>query len=152
MLIRDILLLSLSFWPFLFGHCFFTSFLLLFQFTQGGTSEVMLADYRGEGLLASTVAETIVPQMEPWWKEIVILGTVGCACVAFLLLTVIICYKAYKEVGLCLSVLAFILAIAMLSASLKGNHCGRRRTGPAGGEYAMSSRNKKTVDTNNAVV
>nr|XP_015206412.1 PREDICTED: proline-rich membrane anchor 1 isoform X2 [Lepisosteus oculatus] len=35
MLLRDILPLSLSSWPFLFGHCFLTSFLLLFQFTQG---------------------------------------------------------------------------------------------------------------------
>uniref|UniRef100_W5N5Z8 Proline rich membrane anchor 1 n=1 Tax=Lepisosteus oculatus TaxID=7918 RepID=W5N5Z8_LEPOC len=31
MLLRDILPLSLSSWPFLFGHCFLTSFLLLFQ-------------------------------------------------------------------------------------------------------------------------
>ncbi|XP_061075725.1 proline-rich membrane anchor 1-like isoform X2 [Conger conger] len=124
MLIRDILPLSLSFWPFLFGHCFFTSFLLLFQFTQGELQKSCsraIAEKVSEScqlacqcrpypplpppppppppprLLVSTVTGPTVPQMKPWWKEIVVLGTVGCASVAFLLLTVIICYKAIKR-------------------------------------------------------
>lgn len=45
----------------------------------------------------SAVAPSTVPPMKPWWKEIVVLGTVGCASVAFLLLMVIICYKAIKR-------------------------------------------------------
>ncbi|XP_035235336.1 proline-rich membrane anchor 1 [Anguilla anguilla] len=156
MLIRDILPLSLSFWPFLFGHCFFTSFLLLFQFTQGELQKSCsrtIVEKVGENcqlacqcrpypplpppppppppprLLVSTVAETNVPQLKPWWKEIVVLGTVGCASVAFLLLIVIICYKAIKRKPL-----------------------RKEENGTSRGEYAMSSRNKKTVDTNNAVV
>ncbi|XP_061075733.1 proline-rich membrane anchor 1-like isoform X3 [Conger conger] len=156
MLIRDILPLSLSFWPFLFGHCFFTSFLLLFQFTQGELQKSCsraIAEKVSEScqlacqcrpypplpppppppppprLLVSTVTGPTVPQMKPWWKEIVVLGTVGCASVAFLLLTVIICYKAIKRKPL-----------------------RKEENGTSRGEYAMSSRNKKTVDTNNAVV
>uniref|UniRef100_A0AAZ3SW57 Proline-rich membrane anchor 1 n=1 Tax=Oncorhynchus tshawytscha TaxID=74940 RepID=A0AAZ3SW57_ONCTS len=45
----------------------------------------------------TSVAPSTVPPMKPWWKEIVVLGTVGCASVAFLLLMVIICYKAIKR-------------------------------------------------------
>ncbi|XP_048831690.1 proline-rich membrane anchor 1 isoform X2 [Brienomyrus brachyistius] len=48
-------------------------------------------------LLVSTVAESIVPQMKPWWKEIAVLGSLGCASGVFLLLTAIICYKAIKR-------------------------------------------------------
>nr|XP_015206413.1 PREDICTED: proline-rich membrane anchor 1 isoform X3 [Lepisosteus oculatus] len=124
MLLRDILPLSLSSWPFLFGHCFLTSFLLLFQFTQGELQKSCsrtIAEKASEScqltcqcrpypplpppppppppprLLVSQTPEPSVPQMKPWWKEIVIIGTVGCATVLFLLLMVIICYKAIKR-------------------------------------------------------
>ncbi|KAI1895416.1 hypothetical protein AGOR_G00106060 [Albula goreensis] len=156
MLIRDILPLSFTYWPFLFGHCFFTSFLLLFQFTQGELQKSCsrtVAEKVSEHcqlachcrpypplpppppppppprLLVPAVVQPNVTQMKPWWKEIVVLGTVGCASVAFLLLTVIICYKAIKRKPL-----------------------RKEENGTSRGEYAMSSRNKKTVDTNNAVV
>uniref|UniRef100_A0AAZ3QBX9 Proline rich membrane anchor 1 n=1 Tax=Oncorhynchus tshawytscha TaxID=74940 RepID=A0AAZ3QBX9_ONCTS len=77
----------------------------------------------------SAVAPSTVPPMKPWWKEIVVLGTVGCASVAFLLLMVIICYKAIKRKPL-----------------------RKEENGTSRGEYAMSSRSKKTVDTNNTGV
>uniref|UniRef100_A0A8C2ZCF6 Proline rich membrane anchor 1 n=1 Tax=Cyclopterus lumpus TaxID=8103 RepID=A0A8C2ZCF6_CYCLU len=45
------------------------------------------------------VAEPMVPLLRPWWMEmdIVVLGTVGCASVVFLLSAIIICYKAIKR-------------------------------------------------------
>ncbi|KAK1158851.1 proline-rich membrane anchor 1-like isoform X1 [Acipenser oxyrinchus oxyrinchus] len=65
----------------------------------------------------------------PWWKEIVVVGTVGCATLVFLLVMVIICYKAIKRKPL-----------------------RKEENGTSRGEYAMASRNKKRVDANNAVV
>ncbi|GAA6085338.1 proline-rich membrane anchor 1 [Tachysurus ichikawai] len=47
-----------------------------------------------------TVAPSIVsPPVKPWGRdvEILVLGTVSCASVVFLFLTVIICYKAIKR-------------------------------------------------------
>lgn len=46
------------------------------------------------------VAPSIVsPPVKPWGRdvEILVLGTVSCASVVFLFLTVIICYKAIKR-------------------------------------------------------
>lgn len=45
------------------------------------------------------VAEPMVPLLRPWWMEmdIIVLGTVGCASVVFLLSAIIICYKAIKR-------------------------------------------------------
>ncbi|KAM7375843.1 hypothetical protein PAMP_005610 [Pampus punctatissimus] len=52
-------------------------------------------------LLGTTVAEPMVPLLRPWWMEmdIIVLGTVGCASVVFLLSAIIICYKAIKRLG-----------------------------------------------------
>ncbi|XP_029589237.1 proline-rich membrane anchor 1 [Salmo trutta] len=156
MLVREILPLILGFSHFVFGHCFLTSFLLFSQFTQGEPQSSCarnVAERAGEScqlacqcrpypplpppppppppprLLVFTVAPSTVPPMKPWWKEIVVLGTVGCASVAFLLLMVIICYKAIKRKPL-----------------------RKEENGTSRGEYAMSSRSKKTVDTNNTGV
>ncbi|XDV42190.1 hypothetical protein PO909_010901 [Leuciscus waleckii] len=45
------------------------------------------------------VAPSTVSPIIPWRREmeILVLGTVSCASVVFLLLTVIICYKAIKR-------------------------------------------------------
>lgn len=45
------------------------------------------------------VAEPMVPLVRPWWMEMdfIVLGTVGCASVVFLLSAIIICYKAIKR-------------------------------------------------------
>ncbi|XP_062324358.1 proline-rich membrane anchor 1 [Osmerus eperlanus] len=156
MLVRGILPLTLGFSPFMLGHCFLTSFLLLFQFTQGELQKSCaraVTERVGEScqpacqcrpypplppppppplpprLLVITVAPSTVPPVKPWWKEIVVLGTVGCASFAFLLLTVIICYKAIKR-----------------------KPPRKEENGTSRGEYAMSSRTLKTVDTNNTGV
>ncbi|TNN84168.1 Proline-rich membrane anchor 1 [Liparis tanakae] len=82
-------------------------------------------------LLGTTVAEPTVPLLRPWWTEmdIVVLGTVGCASVVFLLSAIIICYKAIKRKPL-----------------------RKEENGTSRGEYAMSIRNKKAMGTNNTVV
>uniref|UniRef100_A0A8C5FB54 Proline rich membrane anchor 1 n=1 Tax=Gadus morhua TaxID=8049 RepID=A0A8C5FB54_GADMO len=50
-------------------------------------------------LLEITVVEPVAPLLRPWWMEmeIIVLGTVGCASVVFLLSAIIICYKAIKR-------------------------------------------------------
>lgn len=50
-------------------------------------------------LLFFEVAEPMAPLLRPWWMEmdVVVLGTVGCASVVFLLSAIIICYKAIKR-------------------------------------------------------
>uniref|UniRef100_A0A4W4FIJ8 Uncharacterized protein n=1 Tax=Electrophorus electricus TaxID=8005 RepID=A0A4W4FIJ8_ELEEL len=49
--------------------------------------------------LSPLVAPSTVPPMKPWGREaeLLVLGIVSCASVAFLLLTGIICYKAIKR-------------------------------------------------------
>ncbi|KAI4803628.1 hypothetical protein KUCAC02_025291 [Chaenocephalus aceratus] len=78
-----------------------------------------------------SVPETMEPSLRPWWMEmdIVVLGTVGCASVVFLLSAIIICYKAIKRKPL-----------------------RKEENGTSRGEYAMSIRNKKAIGTNNTVV
>lgn len=39
----------------------------------------------------------MVPLVQPWWMDFIVLGTVGCASVVFLLSAIIICYKAIKR-------------------------------------------------------
>nr|XP_043903685.1 proline-rich membrane anchor 1 [Solea senegalensis] len=82
-------------------------------------------------LLGATVAEPMVPLLRPWWMELdfIVLGTVGCASVVFLLSAIIICYKAIKRKPL-----------------------RKEENGTSRGEYAMSIRNKKAMGTNNTVV
>lgn len=50
-------------------------------------------------LPSNTVAEPMVPLLRPWWMEMdfIVLGTVGCASLVFLLSAIIICYKAIKR-------------------------------------------------------
>nr|XP_046222877.1 proline-rich membrane anchor 1-like isoform X4 [Oncorhynchus gorbuscha] len=48
-------------------------------------------------LLLATVVESPLPLLRPWWMEILVLGTVGCASAVFLLSAMIICYKAIKR-------------------------------------------------------
>ncbi|XP_059505043.1 proline-rich membrane anchor 1 isoform X2 [Stegostoma tigrinum] len=45
-----------------------------------------------------TVKPTDYPPLKPWWTDIVILIAVSCAILAFLVIAVIICYKAIKSV------------------------------------------------------
>ncbi|XP_060771749.1 proline-rich membrane anchor 1 [Neoarius graeffei] len=84
-------------------------------------------------LFSPTVAPSSVsPPVKPWGREveILVLGTVSCASVVFLFLTVIICYKAIKRKPL-----------------------RKEENGTSRGEYAMSSRCKQTaVETNNTGV
>ncbi|XP_026146828.1 proline-rich membrane anchor 1 isoform X3 [Carassius auratus] len=81
---------------------------------------------------ALKVAPSTVSPITPWRKEmeILVLGTVSCASVVFLLLTAIICYKAIKRKPL-----------------------RKEENGTSRGEYAMSSRCKQqVVETNNTGV
>ncbi|CAL8295735.1 unnamed protein product [Arctogadus glacialis] len=58
--------------------------------------------------------------------EIIVLGTVGCASVVFLVSAIIICYKAIKRKPL-----------------------RKEENGTSRGEYAMSTRSKKATGTSN---
>ncbi|XP_062857512.1 proline-rich membrane anchor 1 [Trichomycterus rosablanca] len=83
-------------------------------------------------LLFLTVAPSAVPPVDPWERkmEILVLGTVSCASVVFLFLTVFICYKAIKRKPL-----------------------RKEENGTSRGEYAMSSHSKQQiVETNNTGV
>ncbi len=53
----------------------------------------------------------MVPLMRPWWTEmdIIVLGTVGCASVVFLLSAIIICYKAIKRLDV-----TFLLSLGIV--------------------------------------
>ncbi|KAG9282973.1 proline-rich membrane anchor 1 [Astyanax mexicanus] len=143
--------------PFLFNHCFLS--LLLLQHAQGelqkSCSRTSAEPVEGvcklpcqckrypplpppppppppPRLLSPTVAPATVPPMKPWGREveILVLGTVICASVVFLLLTGIICYKAIKRKPL-----------------------RKEENGTSRGEYAMSSRcTQQVVETNNTGV
>ncbi|XP_068608506.1 LOW QUALITY PROTEIN: proline-rich membrane anchor 1 [Brachionichthys hirsutus] len=155
MLVPDLMPFTLSFLPFLFGHCLLSLFLLSCQGELQRSCSRTAAEKVSEQcqlactcrrypplpppppppppprLLGTTVAEPIVPLMRPWWMEmdIIVLGTAGCASVVFLLSAIIICYKAIKRKPL-----------------------RKEENGTSRGEYAMSIRNKKAMGTNNTVV
>ncbi|XP_037343250.1 proline-rich membrane anchor 1 isoform X2 [Pungitius pungitius] len=155
MLVRDLMPFTLSFWPFFLGHCLLSLFLLSCQGELQRSCSRTVAEKVSEEcqlachcrrypplpppppppppprLLGITVAATEVPLLRPWWMEmdIVVLGTVGCASVVFLLSAIIICYKAIKRKPL-----------------------RKEENGTSRGEYAMSIRNKKAIGTNNTVV
>ncbi|XP_035379884.1 proline-rich membrane anchor 1 isoform X2 [Electrophorus electricus] len=146
MFIRNLLSLILRFLPFLINLCFFLVFLPLLQHAQGelqkSCSRTLAVPVEGfcqlpcqcrpypplppppppplpPRLLSPTVAPSTVPPMKPWGREaeLLVLGIVSCASVAFLLLTGIICYKAIKRKPL-----------------------RKEENGTSRGEYAMSSR------------
>ncbi|KAF7666450.1 hypothetical protein LDENG_00108700 [Lucifuga dentata] len=157
MLVQDLLPFTLSFWPFFFGHCLLSLFLLSCQGELQRSCSRNMAEKVSEEcqlayqcrryppfpppppppppprLLGTTVAEPVPPLLRPWWMEmemeIIVLGTVGCASVIFLLSAIIICYKAIKRKPL-----------------------RKEENGTSRGEYAMSIRNKKAMGTNNTVV
>ncbi|XP_054470559.1 proline-rich membrane anchor 1 [Anoplopoma fimbria] len=149
MLVQDLMPFTLSFWPFFFGHCLLSLFLLSCQGELQRSCSQTVAEKVSEQcqlachckrypplpppppppppprLLGTTVAEPMVPSLRPWWMEmdIVVLGTVGCASVVFLLSAIIICYKAIKRKPL-----------------------RKEENGTSRGEYAMSIRNKKAME------
>ncbi|KAJ8274925.1 hypothetical protein COCON_G00095500 [Conger conger] len=152
MLTRCTAPLSLSFRPSLFGHWLLTSFFILFQFARGELQKSCMRTAMNKVSESCRLAcqcrpypplpppppppplprlivhrDSLLPLVESWWKEMVVLGTVGCASVVFLLLTAVIGYKAIKR------------------KPLRKEENGTR-------EYAMSSRIMKTVDTNNTGV
>ncbi|XP_023141742.1 proline-rich membrane anchor 1 [Amphiprion ocellaris] len=155
MLVQDLMPFTLSFWPFFFGHCLLSLFLLSCQGELQRSCSRTVAEKVSEQcqlachcrrypplpppppppppprLLATPVAEPVVPLLRPWWMkmDIIVLGTVGCASVVFLLSAIIICYKAIKRKPL-----------------------RKEENGTSRGEYAMSIRNKKAMGTNNTVV
>ncbi|KAL4656383.1 proline-rich membrane anchor 1 [Arapaima gigas] len=157
MLLPHMVPLSCAFWPVLFGHCVLTSILLLVQCTQGdlqkSCSRTVAAKVNDAcqlacqcrpypplppppppppppRLLVSTVVKPSEPKMKPWWKDVVILCSVGSTSGALILLAAVICYKAIKRKPL-----------------------RKEENGTSRGEYAMSSRcEKQGLDTNNAVV
>ncbi|KAM9466353.1 proline-rich membrane anchor 1-like isoform 2-T2 [Clarias gariepinus] len=136
--------------PFLLGHCFFSSVLLLCQAELQRSCSQLGSQRQGEHcqslchcryypplpppppppppprLLILTVAEPPVPLPRPWWKDVVVV-TVGCTSAFFLLLILLICYKAIKWKPL-----------------------KKQENGTSRGEYAMSCRKRKI--TNNVVV
>lgn len=155
MLVQDLMPFTLSFWPFFFGHCLLSLLLLSCQGELQRSCSRTVAEKVSEQcqlachcrrypplpppppppppprLLGTTVAEPMVPLWRPWWREmdVIVLATVGCASVIFLLSAIIICYKAIKRKPL-----------------------RKEENGTSRGEYAMSIRNKKAMGTNNTVV
>ncbi|KAM3595512.1 uncharacterized protein V6R79_024566 [Siganus canaliculatus] len=155
MLVQDLMPFTLGFWPFFFGHCLLSLFLLSCQGELQRSCSRTVAEKVSEQcqlachcrrypplpppppppppprLLGPTVVKPMEPLLRPWWMEvdIIVLGTVGCASVVFLLSAIIICYKAIKRKPL-----------------------RKEENGTSRGEYAMSIRNKKTMGTNNTVV
>ncbi|KAJ8269919.1 hypothetical protein GJAV_G00108270 [Gymnothorax javanicus] len=152
MLAREILPLSLSFRPAALGHWLLSSLFISFQFAWG---ELQKSCKRTALNTASESCrlpcpckpypplpppppppplprllahrETLVPPVESWRKDTVVLGTVVCASAVFLLLAAIIGYKAIKR------------------KPLRKEENGTR-------EYAMSSCNQKTIEINNTRV
>ncbi|XP_041668598.1 proline-rich membrane anchor 1 [Cheilinus undulatus] len=155
MLVQDLMPFTLSFWPFFFGHCLLSLFLLSCQGELQRSCSRTVAEKVSEQcqlachcrrypplpppppppppprLLGTTGDVPKEPSLRPWWREMdfVVLGTVGCASVVFLLSAIIICYKAIKRKPL-----------------------RKEENGTSRGEYAMSIRNKKAMGTNNTVV
>ncbi|XP_072546407.1 proline-rich membrane anchor 1-like [Salminus brasiliensis] len=148
--------LTLRLCPFVFGHCFLSSLLLLCQAELQRSCSQLGTQRGGEQcqspchcrtypplpppppppppprLLIPAVAEPPGVPLRPWWTDFIVVGTVGCTSAFFLLLTLIICYKAIKR------------------KPLRKEENGTNR-----GEYAMSSRKKKktkNTGTNNVVV
>ncbi|XP_014325033.1 proline-rich membrane anchor 1 [Xiphophorus maculatus] len=155
MLLRDLMPFTLSFWPFFIAHCLLSQLLLSCKGEIQRSCSWTVAEKVGEQcqvachcrrypplpppppppppprLLGTTVAQPMVPLLRPWWTEVdvIVLGTVSCASVVFLLSAIIICYKAIKRKPL-----------------------RKEENGTSRGEYAMSIRNKKAMGTNNTVV
>lgn len=155
LLVQDLMPFTLSFWPLLFGHCLLSLLLLSCQGELQRSCSQTVAEKVSEQcqlachcrrypplpppppppppprLLAPPVVEPMVPLVRPWWSEMdfIVLGTVGCASLVFLLSAIIICYKAIKRKPLRIE-----------------------ENGTSRGEYAMSIRNKKAMGTNNTVV
>ncbi|XP_030628717.1 proline-rich membrane anchor 1 [Chanos chanos] len=159
MFIQNIASHSFGILPFVFNHCSLSLVLLLFQLVQGefqrSCSQTLPKTVDGScqlpcqcrpypplppppppppppRLLIPSVSPTSVPTQKPWMEdiEILVLGSVSCASVVFLVLLVIICYKAIKRKPL-----------------------RKEENGTSRGEYAMSSRSKQqVVETNNTGV
>ncbi|XP_027131043.1 proline-rich membrane anchor 1-like isoform X1 [Larimichthys crocea] len=149
MLVQDLMSFTLSFWPFFFGHCLLSLFLLSCQGELQRSCSRTVAEKVSEQcqlacqcqrypplpppppppppprLLGTTVIEPQKPKFRPWWTEMdfIVLGTVGCASVVFLLSAIIISYKAIKRKPL-----------------------RKEENGTSRGEYAMSIRNKKAME------
>ncbi|GCB61646.1 hypothetical protein scyTo_0014360 [Scyliorhinus torazame] len=87
----------------------------------------------GEGFSAEekipAVKPTEYPPLKPWWTDMVILIAVGCATLVFLVIAVIICYKAIKRKPM-----------------------RKEENGTSRAEYAMTSQNDKMPDTNSAII
>uniref|UniRef100_A0AAV2JI54 Uncharacterized protein n=1 Tax=Knipowitschia caucasica TaxID=637954 RepID=A0AAV2JI54_KNICA len=154
MLVQDLMPFTLSFWPFFFGHCLLSLLLLSCQGELQRSCSQTVAEKVSDQchlacqcrrypplpppppppppprLLAPSVVEPMEPLVRPWWSEMdfIVLGTVGCASLLFLLSAIIICYKAIKRKPL-----------------------RKEENGTSRGEYAMSIRNKKAMGTNNTV-
>ncbi|XP_038630948.1 proline-rich membrane anchor 1 isoform X4 [Scyliorhinus canicula] len=80
-------------------------------------------------LATPTVKPTDYPPLKPWWTDMVILIAVGCATLVFLVIAVIICYKAIKRKPM-----------------------RKEENGTSRAEYAMTSQNDKMPDTNSAII
>ncbi|XP_016352352.1 proline-rich membrane anchor 1-like [Sinocyclocheilus anshuiensis] len=107
-------------WPLVFGHCWLSCLLLCQAELQRSCSQHSI--HKGaEGCqllcscsmyppvppppppppppraLTAAAPEASAPLPRPWWMEIIVLGMIGSALAVFLLLTVIICYKAIRR-------------------------------------------------------
>ncbi|XP_043119343.1 proline-rich membrane anchor 1-like [Puntigrus tetrazona] len=112
----------LDLWPLLFGHCLLSSCLLSSQaelqrscsqhsMNRGAEGCQLLCSCRTyppvppppppppppPGLTAARTPEASAPLPRLWWTDIIVAGTIASALAVFLLLIVIICYKAIKR-------------------------------------------------------
>ncbi|XP_067848045.1 proline-rich membrane anchor 1 isoform X1 [Heptranchias perlo] len=148
--------LSFTFYPWILSRYVITSLLFFFQLSQG---ELQKSSGRSvfetvtdscheicscrppplppppppppppRQLVSPTVKPTDYPPLKSWWTDMVILIAVGCATLAFLVVAVIICYKAIKRKPM-----------------------RKEENGTSRAEYAMTSQNNKIPDTNSAII
>ncbi|XP_058606073.1 proline-rich membrane anchor 1-like [Onychostoma macrolepis] len=111
----------LDLWPLVFGHCLLSSCLLLCQAELQRSCSQHSINRGAEGCqllcpcrtyppvpppppppppppaLTAAAPEASAHLPRPWWMEIIVVGTIGSALAVFLLVIVIICYKAIKR-------------------------------------------------------
>ncbi|XP_062899336.1 proline-rich membrane anchor 1 isoform X1 [Mobula hypostoma] len=103
------------------------------------------------------VKPTDYPPLKPWWTDMVIVIAVGCATLAFLVVAVIICYKAIKRQHWRAALTGGPTQYTPGSGVSIPAGCNRKpmrkeENGTSRTEYAMTSQNNKMVDRNSVLI
>uniref|UniRef100_A0A667WH86 Proline rich membrane anchor 1 n=1 Tax=Myripristis murdjan TaxID=586833 RepID=A0A667WH86_9TELE len=142
MLVQDLMPFTLSFWPFFFGHCLLSLFLLSCQGELQRSCSQTVAEKVSEQCQLACHCRSYPPLPPPppppppprlLWTTvfpphslfhptpemvnpltIIVLGTVSCASVVFLLSAIIICYKAIKRLDVTIEILLPVLSFLLM--------------------------------------